>query len=174
MNLRAFILIVLLGLTVQGCGSYETATERFINTQSFTLEIPSHWRGFKNHSHISFSPFKNQHRKGFTNAVTVTEIKETNATSLAVFTTEMMAESNKRSTISNQEITKETNKFDTVFIHQYEFTWNEKTYKVYTMYFTFNNRYYMYEYFSLKNLYDSHIAEANAILNSIEFKQTTL
>ena len=76
----------------------------------------------------------------------------------------------RKQTLIGHKVTEDTNRFGTVYIHDYISTSNDREYKVKMMYFQVDSNYYFYKYGSKKKLYDNYLNEANAILESITFK----
>jgi len=167
-------LSVIIVLFLSSCGSNKMTTssiETIINSQSFIINKPDNWRPFIDHGNISYTPLKIGVNM-FNNSVTILQysLKE-KPSSLKKFAVSQINQANNTLNIKSQEAESiEGSQLGDIYVHKAEAIWNDIKYKMYTVYFEYNGEYYVYDYSSIVNEYDSHYEEAMSILLSIKFK----
>ena len=172
-------LILLLAIvTLTNCNTYSTQKiepqkvvdiNAFIASQNFTVTTPETWRPVSHHGSVSYTPLR-AGENYFNNLVSIFKYQLEETLPFKEFAMKQIMQTVRKQTLISHKTTEETNRFGTVYIHNYTSTFNNREYRVTAMYFQVDNNYYFYKYGSLKKIYDKHLNEANAILESMSFK----
>ena len=169
--MKTFLLFLPLVLLMH-CGATKPIpndTQDWINNQAFTVSAPKDWRAVKHHGYVGYTPLL-EGDNFFHTLVSVFEYKPQGQSDFKTFVQERFAETNAGINLLNQDIKTEDTHLGPVYIHTTTSSFNQKTYKRYTVYFEHDGAFYNYNYSALKTAYDNYYDDAISILNSIAFK----
>lgn len=166
------ITFIILCLTFIGCNykaKREAEIKRYLDEQNFTVVTPNNWRAVMEHGQVSYTPI-NKGGEIMHCLVRVVNFKSEETKNFKEFALTRINNIKDIRLTSNETITKQNLEFGEVYIHEYNFNWINKVYSVFTMYFQKDKHYYKYEYFTQTKLYETHLSNANSILNSFKLK----
>ncbi len=164
--------ILLLTTLLFSCGSAQTKTseaQEWIDAQNFTVTKPEGWRAVKDHGYVSYTPIKGRYFHNAKVSVFPFQLKE--KLDFKQFVQNQIDRAHAALKIVSEEKGTDKTQLGEVYIHKYESTWNDKTYKKYVVYFQQNGAYYHYNYSSLKENYETYFDEAISILKSFKLKK---
>ncbi len=72
--------------------------------------------------------------------------------------------------INSELIATQENRFGKVYIHEYNYRWGAKKYRVFDMYFQVEQKFCKFKYNTLSEIYDTHLSDATYIYNSFKLK----
>lgn len=177
------ILLFSIFITVLGCTSLKQeplTLTNWMNKQNFTVEKPENWKTMNIHGEINFTPLSmNQ----FRNHTSISQIHLKDTADFHTYVLQRIAQDKNSFNMLSQNVSLENSDLGEIYIYNYEYKWkfahtekNKKVigtniYKTYYVYFQNEGNYYVFNYFSSKELYSKYFADAIGILSSINFKE---
>ncbi|OIO12818.1 MAG: hypothetical protein COS42_09575 [Flavobacteriales bacterium CG03_land_8_20_14_0_80_35_15] len=175
-------LILILILTLVGCGSHKNKTietkvtssqkiENFIKSQNYIVHLPNNWQPILNsHDSLSFSP-KNLGDIFYKNMVTIFKKSKDKSekASLKTFTEKNIGMLNSKNKFNNTVYTTKQTRFGETYIFGYKQHWNATNYIVNIIYFEYKDDNYMLRYDSSDKFYNTYLTDVDFIYNNLEF-----